>query len=209
MFRYFYLLLSFAACLAAGMAGLAIGINFNPESTVRFVLVLDSNAWAAIGACFGAVFTAMAVALSLHFSRRDFHEGVSLISESHRAAGKLSPTKMTLRVVCTGRLPSTILNMGFRIKTDNSFYPLAMFMSNYDDYRKLERGDILEARLDSLDLQQIARGLSGIVGTKVENIEFYVQTGLARHSRPFSNEALEHLRPYFLATLGLGPIVVE
>ncbi len=207
--RYLYLLVSLVACLASGMTGLAIGINVNPESTVRFVLVLDSNAWAAIGACFGAVFTAMAVALSLYFSRRDFHEGVSLISESHRAAGQQSTTKMTLRVVCTGRLPSTILNMGFRVKTNNSFYPLAMFMSNFDNFRKLERGDILEARLDTFDLQQIARSLSKFVGAKVENLELYVQTGLARHSRPLSSEALDHLRSYFLATLGLGPIDIE
>ncbi|MGY2685089.1 hypothetical protein ACVWVZ_004423 [Pseudomonas tolaasii] len=207
--RYLCWLIGLGACLGSGMAGLAIGINCNPKSTVKFVLVLDSDAWAAIGACCGAIFTAAAVALSLHYSRRDFHEGVRLISESHLAAGPMSSTKMTLRAVCTGRLPATIINMGFRVRTNNTYYPIAMFTPDYDSFGKLERGDIVEARLQSLNLQQIARGLSGVVGTKVENIELYVQTGLSYHTWPLSSGAIEVMKPYFAATLGLGPIVTH
>lgn len=200
--RYLYVLLGFGACLVSAMTGLAVGINFNPESTVRFVLVLDSGAWSALGACFGAIFTAAAVALSLYYSRHDFRERVKLFSESHSAAGPQSLTQMTLRAVCTGRLPTTILYIGFRLKTNNKIFPIAQFTSNYDSTRKLERGDIFEARLDSFELEQIARELSIFVGSDVHKVELAVQTGLTRHSSALSADASTLLKKYLKAAIG-------
>ncbi|WP_444756578.1 hypothetical protein [Pseudomonas sp. A014] len=206
--RYIGWFLAGVACLTFGMAGLAIGINFNPESTVKFVLVWDSGTWAAIGACAGAIFTAAAVWLSLYYSRHDFREGVKLISETHLAAGSNSLTKMTLRAVCTGRLPTTVLSIGFRLKTTGVIHPVSEFTGDYDSKRKLERGDIFEARLQAYDLQQIARKFSKIVGTNVRDIELSVRTGLDTHSSPLSKEASELLERFMKAALGEGPPVI-
>ncbi|MFJ2446814.1 hypothetical protein [Pseudomonas sp. NPDC087626] len=193
--RYVYWLLGIALCLgAAASAGLAAGITLNPDSTVRFVFIWgDSNAWAMWGTWAGAVFTAGAVWLSLYYSRHDDKEKLTLISEVHQVADGASTmtAKVTFRVVCTGRLPTTILAIGIGVANDKAtFYPVARYTTTYDTRKHLSRGEIFEATLDVQSLISIASDFKPLVGNRARRLRFLVKTGLTSYREKFSPEAI-------------------
>lgn len=192
-------------CAVCGLLGLAAGINLNPQSTVRFVPVIDANAWSSVGTWFGAIGTIAAVALSLHFSRRDDVEGLAIISEvTNRANTDKSGLNVTIRVVCTGRLPTTILAMGIGSDDNAStFHPIAMYTLEYEEKKHLSRGEIFEATLSQVSLAGIARGFSEIGEHEISKLKILVKTGLRVHREVFSGDAAETVALAFRNRRGL------
>lgn len=193
-------------CVTCGLLGLAAGINLNPQSTVRFVPVIDANAWSSVGTWFGAIGTIAAVALSLHFSRRDDVEGLTIISEvTNRANLDGAGLEVTIRVVCTGRLPTTILAMGIGSDHNASiFHPIAMYTTEYDEKKHLSRGETFEATLSQVSLAGIARGFSDIGDHEISKLKILVKTGLKVHREVFGGDAAETVGLAFRNRRGLA-----
>lgn len=192
--RFYHWIFAIAGLSVAAICGLAAGISLNPESTVRFVIIWgDANAWAMWGTWAGAAFTAGAVWLSLYYSRHDDKEMLTLISEVHQKTDLVSThiPKMTLRVVCTGRLPTTILAIGIgSARHPEAFYPVARYTTSYDQKKHLSRGEIVEATFDLQALAMIANDFHSIAGKKAKDLRFLVNTGLSSYSERFSPEAI-------------------
>ena len=195
--RFVYWGLAVFACVSAGLAGLAAGINLNPNSTVKFVPVLDPNTWSALGSWLGAIATFCAAGLALYYSRHDDQEKLAFFSEVHQlSAGETAVgVKMTLRVVCTGRLPTTILAIGIGVAEDRAtFYPIARYTTKYETKKHLSRGETFEATVDLEELRAIAHDFKPYVGDKAGRLRFLVKTGLTSYREKFSTEAIDVLR---------------
>jgi hypothetical protein len=195
--RFVYWGLAVFACVSAGLAGLAAGINLNPNSTVKFVPVLDPNTWSALGSWLGAIATFCAAGLALYYSRHDDQEKLAFFSEVHQlSAGETAVgVKMTLRVVCTGRLPTTILAIGIGVAEDRAtFYPIARYTTKYETKKHLSRGETFEATVDLQALRAIAHDFKPYVGDKAGRLRFLVKTGLTSYREKFSTEAIDVLR---------------
>lgn len=194
--RYVYGLLFIGGCAGSALLGLATGINLNPNSMVKFVPVLDANTWSAVGVWLGAIATLCAVGLSLYYSRHDDKEKLTLISEVHQITDGRSMlnAKMTLRVVCTGRLPTTILAIGIGVAEDRAtFYPVARYTTTYDTRKHLSRGEIFEATIDVQALIRLSEDFKPLVGQRADKLRFLVQTGLSSYREKFSPETIEVL----------------
>lgn len=194
--RYVYGLLFIGGCVGSALLGLAAGINLNPNSIVKFVPVLDANTWSAVGVWLGAIATLCAVGLSLYYSRHDDKEKLTLISEVHQITNGRSTTnaKMTLRVVCTGRLPTTILAIGIGVAEDRaSFYPVARYTTTHDTKKHLSRGEIFEATIDVQALILLSEDFKPLVGQRADKLRFLVKTGLSSYREKFSPQTIEML----------------
>lgn len=192
--QWMYLLATMVFGFVTGSVGLAVGINLNPDSTVRFVpLWGDADAWTVWGTWAGAAGTIMAVALALYYSRHDDKEKLTLISEVHDLQDSMSQIRpqMTLRVVCTGRLPTTIISIGLGTEKDRAtFYPIARYTTNYDFRKHLSRGEIFEATLDAQAISLIGGDFSPYIGIDAKNLRFVVKTGLKDYREKLGPEAI-------------------
>lgn len=203
--RVVFILVAVGACIASGLLGLAAGVNLNPQSTVKFVPVFDAAAWSSMGTWFGAIGTIAAVVLSLHFSRRDDVEGLAIFSEvTHRANLNGTGPTVTIRVVCTGRLPTTILAVGLGSDKNYSvFHPVAMYTPDYDGNKHLSRGEVYEATLSQASLVGIARGFPDINESEISKLKILVKTGLRVHRKEFVGQAAEAIEHAFRGRRGL------
>ncbi|NNB54219.1 hypothetical protein [Pseudomonas fragi] len=164
----------------------------NPLTTVKYVPV-----WGSVGDWVVAIATTSAVVLSLHYSRNDDKECLKLQSLVHAISdGKnFQGASMTFRATCTGRLPTTVMKIGFGLESNKAaFYPVARYTTVYDKGRThLSRGEIVEATLDQYGLIAFAREFSELVGDSSESIRFIVGTSLENYRVVLSNEARDTL----------------
>lgn len=192
--QWMYLFAMMVFGFVTGSVGLAVGINLNPDSTVRFVpLWGDADAWTVWGTWAGAAGTIMAVVLALYYSRHDDKEKLTLISEVHDLKDAMLQVRpqMTLRVVCTGRLPTTIISIGLGTEKDlATFYPIARYTTKYDSRKHLSRGEIFEATLDAQAIFLIGGDFSPYIGLDAKNLRFVVKTGLKDYREKLSPEAI-------------------
>lgn len=192
--QWMYLFAMMVFGFVTGSVGLAVGINLNPDSTVRFVpLWGDADAWTVWGTWVGAAGTIMAVVLALYYSRHDDKEKLTLISEVHDLKDAMLQVRpqMTLRVVCTGRLPTTIISIGLGTEKDlATFYPIARYTTKYDSRKHLSRGEIFEATLDAQAIFLIGGDFSPYIGLDAKNLRFVVKTGLKDYREKLSPEAI-------------------
>ncbi|WP_412481334.1 hypothetical protein [Pseudomonas asiatica] len=198
--RFFYFLLAGCACLASGLLGLAIGINANPMSTVRFVPVLDADAWSAVGTWAGAIATFTAAALALKYARRDDQQKLKLISLGHSLWVKhpRADHKLTLRAVCVGRLPATVIDVGLGIKGDpESYVSVAQFSTAEYSKKYLSRGELFEVTLTHDDLRSLSSSVTQEVRDAPQNLMLIVKTGLCTDRERLSDGAIETLRMVF------------
>ncbi|MNJ54563.1 hypothetical protein D3C77_500110 [compost metagenome] len=198
--RCVYWLLSIGACVGAGLLGLAAGINLNPESTVKFVPVLDANAWSAAGAWLGAIATFCAVALALYYSRRDDRQKLKLISLGHTQweGNPGVDHQLTLRAVCIGRLPTTVIDVGLGDSGDDQVYvSVGQFSPAVYSKTYLSRGEIFEVTLSHDDLKSLGNSLSREALRAPQKLMLIVKTGLKSEREGLSPEAVETLRKVF------------
>jgi hypothetical protein len=192
--QWIYFVVMIFVGVAAASLGLMAGISFNPESTVKFVIIWgNAEAWTLWGTWAGAAGTILAVALALYYSRHDDKEKLTLISEVHSLQDAMSQVKpqMTMRVVCTGRLPTTIIAIGFGVRSDlATFYPVARYTTSYESRKHLSRGEIFEATLDVQSIFAIGRDFWPHVGVHAEKLSFVVITGLKTYREKLSPEAI-------------------
>lgn len=198
--RCVYWLLSIGACVGTGLLGLAAGINLNPDSTVKFVPVLDANAWSAVGSWLGAIATFCAAGLALKYSRRDDKQKLKLSSfgqvffENHEK----EDYKLTLRAVCIGRLPATVIDVGFGVcGDDHAYYSIGSCAPATYSRMHISRGEVYEVTLGLDDLLGIGRAIPECARRSPQNLEFVVKTGVRAERRKLSPEAAEVLSKLF------------
>lgn len=189
---YFFVMVVFG--LGAGLLGLIAGINLNPESTVRFIILWGSaEDWTLWGTWAGAAGTICAVVLALHYSRHDDKEKLTVISEVHdyKDANLQSHPRMTFRVVCTGRLPTTILKIGLGTKNDRAtLYPIARYTVINSLPKHLSRGEVYEAILDVNSFFEISKDFAPHIGSNAGKLRLVVETGLTTYREKLSLEVI-------------------
>ncbi len=117
--KYFLWLGAVFACVLCALAGVTIGINMNPTSTVRYVI-----AWGSVGdwVAGAGAFSAVAVALwQTHSHRKEDVE--DLVIEQIQ-----QERRWVISVVSKGKRPARVVGVGFYSPKTDTILPIKRFV---------------------------------------------------------------------------------
>lgn len=141
-----------ALCVVCGLLGLTVGINLNPQSTVKFV-----PAWGSLGdwvAGIGAIFAVgVAVWQSLLQQQREKAKA-SITQEYYKEF-------WCIRLLSEGVVPVTVLSVRLAYNISKTIDLAVWLTADAAPPRKLERGEVMTLiQLSDLDFGAFARHLA-------------------------------------------------
>ncbi|WP_193217469.1 hypothetical protein [Pseudomonas putida] len=120
-------------CLLCGFLGLTAGINFNPQSTVRFV-----PSWGSVGDWVSGAGALAAVAVSLWLAQRSEKLQAKREQEVIKTEQTASDFFASVRVVSLGHYPVHVKNV-FVSRPDGGAFPLPAVLEDGSGGRDLHR----------------------------------------------------------------------
>lgn len=182
-----------AACAVCGLLGLTAGINFNPDSTVRYV-----PNWGSLGDWVSGIGALLAVAVSLYLVRRNEAQQHERDSEKVEIEQWAEDFFCSIRVISKGFFPCTVKAVFFvgSDDPDGSAVPLAPHM---DEQGRVSLPTRLECREDiqfawRVDkLISLLNGLSFLRLQSMEALSIKVVTVTGEFIVPVSKELSDYL----------------